>query len=85
MKQARSRNTTSTGVNRSHATFKNWRMAVVDYSYLQAVFARKIKTREGYYEFLNSYAEDPNYKSKIIKKIREHKGFGISDDYLNDF
>jgi uncharacterized FlgJ-related protein len=85
LKVAKSRNTTAIGVNRGHAVYKDWKMAVIDYSYLQAVYARKIKTREGYYQFLNSYAEDEGYQQKLKNIIRKHKGFGISEDYLNDF
>lgn len=85
MKVAKSRNTTAIGQNRSHAKYKNWQMAVIDYAYYQAVFMRKVKTRENYFKALNSYAEDQNYEQKLKRIIRKHKGFGISDDYLNDY
>jgi len=84
MKVAKQRNTTSIGVNRGHAKFKNWRMAVLDYALMQAVYARKVRTRSQYYSYLRAYAEDENYSHKLQKIIRDHKGFGISDDYLND-
>lgn len=77
MKVARSRNTTALGTNRGHAEYKNWRMAVVDYSYLQAVYARKVKTKEGYFEFLNSYAEDPSYRHKLERILKKRNNFGL--------
>jgi flagellum-specific peptidoglycan hydrolase FlgJ len=84
MKVAKQRNTTSIGVNRGHAKFKNWKMAVLDYAYMQAVFARKVKTRNQYYAYLRGYARDEKYPQKLQKIIRDYKGFGISTDYLND-
>lgn len=84
MKVARSRNTTAIGVNRNHAKYKNWQMAVIDYAYFQAVYARKIKSREDYYKFLEIYAEDQNYTIKIKNVIHKHKGFNINNDYLDD-
>ena len=69
MKVAKSRNTTAIGANRGHAVYKNWRMAVLDYAYLQAVFARKCKTDDDYFKFLESYASDPSYKQKLISII----------------
>jgi hypothetical protein len=85
MKMAKSRNTTAIETNRNHAKYKNWQMAVIDYAYYQAVFMRKVNSRENYFKALNSYAEDPNYENKLKTIIRKHKGFGLSDEYLNDF
>jgi len=84
MKVAKSRNTTSIGTNRGHAKFKNWKMAVIDYAYMQAIFARKVKTRDQYFIYLKGYAEDENYDKKLKAIIRKYKGFGLSDDYLDD-
>jgi hypothetical protein len=85
MQVPKSRNTTSIGQNRGHAVFKNWQMSVIDYAYRQAVFMRKVKTRENYFKALNAYAEDPEYEYKLKYILRKHKGFGISEDYLNDY
>lgn len=85
MKVAKSRNTTALGQNRNHAKYKTWQMAVIDYGYYQAVFMRKVKTRENYFKALSAYAEDPEYEQKLKRIIRKHKGFGISNDYLNDY
>lgn len=84
MKVAKSRNTTAIGVNRGHAQYKNWRMAVLDYALMQAVYAKKVKSRKGYYKYLEHYAEDPGYIQKIKKHVRDHRGFGLSNDYLDD-
>lgn len=84
MKLAGSRNTTNVGENRGHAKYKNWQMAVIDYAYMQAVFARKIKTRKGYYEYLKNYAENPKYADNLKKHLHKYRGFGISNDYLDD-
>ena len=84
LKVAKSRNTTALGEHRGHAQFLNWRMAVLDYGYMQAIFARKIKTRKQYFNYLKNYAEDENYERKLKKILKEYKGFGISDDYLYD-
>ena len=85
MKLARSRNTTNIGENRGHAKFKNWKMAVLDYAYMQSVFARKINTRKGYYQYLEHYAENPNYTNVLNKHLNKYHGFNISEEYLNDF
>lgn len=84
MKLAGQRNTTHIGKNRGHAVYKNWQMAVIDYAYMQAVFARKIKTRQGYYEYLKNYAENPRYAENLKKHLYKYRGFGISNDYLDD-
>lgn len=84
LKCAKSRNTTSIGENRNHAKFANWRMAVLDYALMQAVFARKVKTRKQYFEYLKNYAEDENYEKGIKKILKQYKGFGISNDYMYD-
>ena len=84
MKVARSRNSTALGENRGHAKFKNWRMAVLDYALMQAVFARKVTTRQQYFEYLKNYAGDPNYRDKLKQHLKDYKGFGVSEDYLYD-
>jgi hypothetical protein len=84
MKLAGSRNTTNVGENRGHAKYKNWQMAVIDYAYMQAVFARKIKTRKGYYEYLKNYAENPKYADNLKRHLHKYRGFSISNDYLDD-
>ena len=70
MKVAKSRPTTSTGTNRNHATFDTWRDCLIDYSLYQAAYLRNVKTEDQYYQYLRSYAEDPNY-SVSVKKIAD--------------
>jgi hypothetical protein len=84
MKTPRSRMTTNIGENRGHAKFLNWKMAVLDYLLLQNSYTRGINTRKGYYKYLKSYAENPNYEKKIKYYLWKYKGFGISDDYMYD-
>ena len=70
MKQAGNRPTTSTGTNRKHATFDTWRDCLIDYSFYQAAYLRSVKTEAQYYQYLRSYAEDPNY-TVSVKKIAD--------------
>jgi uncharacterized FlgJ-related protein len=75
MKQAVSRPTTSIGTNRNHAMFENWRDCLIDYSLYQAAYLSHIKTEAQYYEYLKSYAEDPNYGTAvkaIADKYKKH-------------
>ncbi len=67
MKKAACRPNVQSGKGRGHATYHNWKMSVIDYAMWQAsTGAWKIKTRDGYLDFLNGrYAEDPGYISKL--------------------
>jgi hypothetical protein len=67
MKKAVCRPSVQTGESRGHAAYHNWKMSVVDYAMWQAsTGAWKVKTREGYLDFLNGrYAEDPGYIAKL--------------------
>jgi hypothetical protein len=74
MKEAKSRPTTALGTKRNHAYFRNWEYAVVDYALYQSAFLRQIKTEEQYFRYLaGSYAEDPNYISKVRKLAQKFK------------
>jgi hypothetical protein len=66
MKVARSRPTTALGERYGHAYFKDWRMSVIDYAMFQSAYTRKIRTKEGYYEYLSrNYASDVEYVNKL--------------------
>ncbi len=66
MKEAKVRATTNLGTDLGHAVYGHWRESVVDYALFQCAFLTKIKTEEGYYEYLKqNYAESPNYVSKV--------------------
>lgn len=65
MKQARTRPTTATGTQRSHAIYKDWKDSIVDYAlYSQTYLSGKTETE--YYAYLGrNYAEDPSYVVKL--------------------
>ena len=66
MKQARTRVTTAQGTQYNHAYYDNWRESVYDYAFYQCRYLSGLKNEEEYLAYLGrSYAEDPNYVSKI--------------------
>jgi hypothetical protein len=66
MKQARTRVTTAQGTQYNHAYYNNWRESVYDYAFYQCRYLSGLKNEEEYLAYLGrSYAEDPNYVSKI--------------------
>jgi uncharacterized FlgJ-related protein len=67
MKEASIRLHVSTGTNRNHAMFDNWRDSVLDRALFDASFMRNLSEEE-YFMYLNSYAENPSYV-KNLKKI----------------
>ena len=52
MKEAKVRATTNLGTDLGHAVYGHWRESVVDYALFQCAFLTKIKTEEGYYQYL---------------------------------
>jgi hypothetical protein len=68
MKMPEYRKTTAIGINRGHAVYRNWRESVIDYALWQGKRARYSTTNQ-YLRRLRSYAADPNYISKIKKRI----------------
>jgi len=74
MRQARTRVTTAQGTQYNHAYYKSWRESVYDYAFYQCRYLPTIKNDEEYLDYLRrSYAEDPNYISKIKSIIEEEK------------
>lgn len=74
MKEARVRIKTAKGTQYSHAYYENWRESVYDYAFYQCRYLSRIKSEEEYLNYLSeSYAEDPNYVSKIRNIINERK------------
>jgi len=74
MREAKSRITTAIGTNNNHAEYNSWRDSVYDYAFYQSRYLGNIKSESEYYQYLAaSYAEDPNYISKV-KNIVEAKG-----------
>ena len=68
MKMPEYRKTTAIGINRGHAVYRNWRESVIDYALWQGKRAR-YQTTSQYLRRLRSYAADPNYITKIKKRI----------------
>jgi hypothetical protein len=68
MKMPEYRKTTAIGINRGHAVYRNWRESVIDYALWQGKRARYSTTNQ-YLRRLRSYAADPNYITKIKKRI----------------
>jgi hypothetical protein len=74
MKQAHHRVNTAKGTQHNHAYYDNWEASVYDYAFYQCRYLGGIRTEEEYFRYLNaSYAEDPNYVSKIKTIIQKHK------------
>jgi hypothetical protein len=72
MREARTRIKTAKGTQYSHAYYENWRESVYDYAFYQCRYLSRITNEEEYLEYLSqSYAEDPNYISKIRKLIEK--------------
>jgi hypothetical protein len=68
MKMPEYRKTTAIGINRGHAVYSSWRESVIDYALWQGKRAR-YSTKNQYLRRLKSYAADPNYITKIKKRI----------------
>ena len=72
MKQARTRVTTAQGTQYNHAYYENWRESVYDYAFYQCRYLSGLKNEEEYLAYLGrSYAEDPNYLSKIRTLVKK--------------
>jgi len=72
MKQARTRVTTAQGTQYNHAYYDNWRESVYDYAFYQCRYLSGLKNEEEYLAYLGrSYAEDPNYLSKIRNLVKK--------------
>jgi len=72
MKQARTRVTTAQGTQYNHAYYDNWRESVYDYAFYQCRYLSGLKNEEEYLAYLGrSYAEDPNYVSKIRNLVKK--------------
>lgn len=74
MKQANVRVTTSSGTERGHAYYEDWYQSVYDYAFYQSRYLGGIKSESEYLNYLSaSYAEDPNYVSKIKMVIEKER------------
>lgn len=72
MKQAITRVTTAQGTQYNHAYYHSWQESVYDYAFYQCRYLSGINNEEEYLGYLSrSYAEDPNYISKIRNLIKK--------------
>lgn len=72
MKEAKQRPTTNKGTENNHAYYDNWKESVVDYALYQSKYLSSLKTEREYLDYISqSYAEDPNYVSKIKRIINK--------------
>jgi hypothetical protein len=74
MKEPRSRITTANGTHLNHAYYNTWEESVYDYAFYSCRYMNKVKNEEEYFALLEaSYAEDPNYISKLKEIIEKEK------------
>lgn len=72
MKQARTRVNTAKGTQYRHAYYDSWQESVYDYAFYQCRYLGNLYNESEYLEYLGrSYAEDPNYVSKIKELIKK--------------
>lgn len=67
MKRACCRPNVQEGESRGHATYKNWKMSIIDYAMWQvSTGVWKLKSESAYMNYLHGrYAEDPQYVHKV--------------------
>jgi hypothetical protein len=71
MREAKQRITTARGTENNHAYYHSWHESVLDYAFYQCRYLSSVRTEEQYFEYLSqSYAEDPEYITKIKNIIR---------------
>lgn len=74
MKQATVRVNTAQGTQHNHAYYDTWRESVYDYAFYQTRYLSGARSEEEYFYVLGqSYAEDPNYVSKLKNEIEKNK------------
>lgn len=74
MKEARRRITTAGGTSRNHAYYDHWRESVYDYAFYQSRYLHNVSSEAAYFQYLQaSYAEDPNYVSKVKQTIERYE------------
>lgn len=73
MKQATVRVNTAAGTQHNHAYYNTWIESVYDYAFYQTRYLSGAKSEEEYFYVLGqSYAEDPNYVSKLKNEIKKN-------------
>jgi len=78
MKQATVRVNTASGTQHNHAYYNTWRESVYDYAFYQTRYLSGAKSEEEYFYVLGqSYAEDPNYVTKLKNEIKRNNLRGL--------
>jgi hypothetical protein len=78
MKQATVRVNTASGTQHNHAYYDTWRESVYDYAFYQTRYLSGAKSESEYlYVLGQSYAEDPNYVTKLKNEIEKHNLRGL--------
>jgi len=73
MKQSFSRVSTNIGTQLNHAIYTDYKSSLMDRALWEEAFCRNL-TKEQYLDLLNKvYAEDPLYKEKLLKIIKNEK------------
>ena len=76
MKEARSRVKVSAGTKNGHAHYSTWIESLYDYAFMQCRYLGKIDNETDYYNYLGkTYAEDPDYISKLKKMADKNKQY----------
>lgn len=75
MRHPAQRLTVSLGQKNGYASYRNWAYSVIDYGLWQRKYAYNLTEEEYLTKLSNTYAEDPNYVSKVknIAKNLENK------------
>ena len=73
MKQANRRINTAEGTQYGHAFYQTWRESVYDYAFYQSRYLASATSEEEYYYIIGkSYAEDPNYITKLKNEVQKY-------------
>lgn len=74
MKQAYRRVNTAKGTQHNHAFYESWEESVYDYAFYQCRYLSSINNEDEYFQYLSkSYAEDPNYITKLKNVIEKEQ------------
>ena len=75
MRQPKVRETTSIGNTNGYATYCDWYSCLEDYAlYQKDVIEDRQMTKKQYIAYLSKhYAQDPQYKTKIMRKMRDFR------------
>ena len=67
MKMPAQRPTLAIGIKNGHAEYKSVRDCILDYVIFQQIYYRNLSEEEYIDKLAKDYAQDPNYKEKLLK------------------